>query len=314
MFSAPTRIAPAASRRAIKGASAVAGAWLRLIFAPASVGRPATSIRFFTANGTPASGPGSTPAAIAASKAPARDRARSAVTAVKAFSTGLSRSILSRHAVMTPVAVERPDATAAAMSVAVANAAVMRETPAPDRDGPAGLPAAPSRRGPRRSPDACAPPGAIASSFRCPKPRCRPRSVRLKPLRPRSASGFGSQPGSPAAEVSDVLRIPNARRLCQKAEAWATVQRDGAESKRRWHVRQQFAHGSGRQRPDFAGDGGSIIGTHHPRAVAQREQAVSGLRRGLLDEAATERGDLQIQWQPGHVRADAEQASLVRRQ
>ena len=37
------------------------GAWSRLIFEPASVARPATSNRFLTANGTPASGPSGLP-------------------------------------------------------------------------------------------------------------------------------------------------------------------------------------------------------------------------------------------------------------
>ena len=59
----------------------------RLIFDPARVGRPCTSNRFFTAKGTPASGPGFFPAAIAASTARALARARSAVTSVKEFRT-----------------------------------------------------------------------------------------------------------------------------------------------------------------------------------------------------------------------------------
>ena len=62
MFSAPTSIAPAASSRATSVASAAAGGRSRLMREPASVGRPATSIRFFTANGTPASGPTGLPA------------------------------------------------------------------------------------------------------------------------------------------------------------------------------------------------------------------------------------------------------------
>ena len=56
MLSAPTRTAPAASRRSISVASRAAGGASRLIFEPASVGNPAMSNRFFTANGTPASG------------------------------------------------------------------------------------------------------------------------------------------------------------------------------------------------------------------------------------------------------------------
>ena len=48
-----------------RGVARRAGARSRLIFEPARVGRPATSKRFFTAKGTPASGPGGRPAARA---------------------------------------------------------------------------------------------------------------------------------------------------------------------------------------------------------------------------------------------------------
>ena len=61
MLSAPTSTAPAASIRSINVASRGDGARSRLIFEPARVGRPRTSNRFFTANGTPASGPGFLP-------------------------------------------------------------------------------------------------------------------------------------------------------------------------------------------------------------------------------------------------------------
>src|ERR1044071_7338775 len=88
MLSAPTSMAPAASMRAISGESRCAGGQQRLIFEPAIVGWPAPSNRFFTANGTPASGPRSCFFARAASIDLARTRARSAVTAVKAFSDG----------------------------------------------------------------------------------------------------------------------------------------------------------------------------------------------------------------------------------
>ncbi len=56
MLSAPTRTAPAASRRATSVASLRAGGRSRLIFEPARVVRPSTSNRFLTANGAPASG------------------------------------------------------------------------------------------------------------------------------------------------------------------------------------------------------------------------------------------------------------------
>src|SRR5262249_15377722 len=55
----------------------------RLIFEPARVASPFTSNRFFTAKGTPASGPTGLPLSIAASIARALARARLAVTSVK---------------------------------------------------------------------------------------------------------------------------------------------------------------------------------------------------------------------------------------
>src|SRR5882757_1027623 len=88
MLSAPTSTAPAASSRSISVASRDAGGRARLIFDPARVARPLTSNRFFTAKGTPASGPASLPEAISASTARAFARARSAVTSVNAFRTG----------------------------------------------------------------------------------------------------------------------------------------------------------------------------------------------------------------------------------
>src|ERR1700759_5027673 len=83
MLSAPTSTAPAASKRSIRVAWRDAGLRSRLIFEPARVLIPFTSNRFFTAKGTPASGPGFFPADIAASTSRAFARARSAVTSVK---------------------------------------------------------------------------------------------------------------------------------------------------------------------------------------------------------------------------------------
>src|SRR5439155_899568 len=77
MLSAPTSTAPAARSRATAAASRVAGGWPALIFEPARVASPATSKRFLAANGTPASGPGSSPAARRRSIASASARARS---------------------------------------------------------------------------------------------------------------------------------------------------------------------------------------------------------------------------------------------
>ena len=88
MFSAPTRMAPAPSSRSISVASRGAGGASRLIFEPASVGMPAMSNRFFTANGTPASAGAGSPRARASSSAWARASARCSVTAVKELSNG----------------------------------------------------------------------------------------------------------------------------------------------------------------------------------------------------------------------------------
>src|SRR5450755_3341222 len=118
MLSAPTSTAPAASIRSIKVASRRAGANSRLIFDPARVGSPCTSNRFFTANGTPASGPGFLPAAIAASTERAFARARSAVTSVKAFRAELCWAIRASAASVTPSASIFRPATACAISAA----------------------------------------------------------------------------------------------------------------------------------------------------------------------------------------------------
>ncbi len=82
MFSAPISTAPAAVRRWTAVASWAAGAASRRIFEPAMVVTPSTSNRFFTAKGTPASGPTGRSAARSASIASAWARARSAKTAV----------------------------------------------------------------------------------------------------------------------------------------------------------------------------------------------------------------------------------------
>src|SRR4051794_32836593 len=116
MFSAPTSTAPAASSRSIKGWSCVAGGRSRLILEPARVGRPFTSNRFFTANGTPASGPFSLELSIAA----ARLSARSANTSVNALSTGLRCVMRARASLTTWTAETRPAVTAVAISAAVA--------------------------------------------------------------------------------------------------------------------------------------------------------------------------------------------------
>src|SRR5580704_398723 len=118
MLSAPTSTAPAASIRSIKVASRGEAFKSRLIFDPARVESPCTSNRFFTANGTPASGPTFFPVAIVASMARARARARSAVTSVKQFRTWSCLAIRASAASVTPSADNlRPD-TAEAISAA----------------------------------------------------------------------------------------------------------------------------------------------------------------------------------------------------
>src|SRR5437660_10517132 len=115
MLSAPTRTAPAASMRSISVASRDDGARSRLIFDPARVARPFTSNRFFTANGTPASGPTFWPAAIAASTARAFARARSAVTSVKEFSTESCLAIRASAASVASIAESLWSVTACAI-------------------------------------------------------------------------------------------------------------------------------------------------------------------------------------------------------
>src|SRR6185369_4366147 len=118
MLSAPTSTAPAASMRSISVASRADGARSRLIFDPARVARPFTSKRFFTANGTPASSPTLSPAAIAASTARAFARARSAVMSVKEFSTGSCLAIRASAASVASSADNLRAATACAVASA----------------------------------------------------------------------------------------------------------------------------------------------------------------------------------------------------
>src|SRR5436190_1906980 len=118
MLSAPTMTAPAASMRSISMASRTDGGRSRLIFEPARVARYLTSNRFFTAKGTPASGPTLLPLMIAASTARALARARSAVTSVKALSVGSCFLIRAKAASVTATADILRLATACAMAEA----------------------------------------------------------------------------------------------------------------------------------------------------------------------------------------------------
>src|ERR1043166_7541935 len=120
MLSAPTSTAPAVSRRSTRVASRMAGDRLRLIFDPASVGRPATSKKFFTAKGTAASGPSGAPLPRGSPSARALARARPARIAVKALRAGLRAAMRASASSITAAAVTRPAATAAAISAAEA--------------------------------------------------------------------------------------------------------------------------------------------------------------------------------------------------
>src|SRR5581483_5783785 len=125
MLRAPTRTAPAASMRSISVASRVAGARSRLIFEPARVGSPATSNRFFTAKGTPASGPTLLPAAMSASMVRALARARSAVTSVKELRMASCCLMRTSAASIASRADILPPATALAISAALISGLVV---------------------------------------------------------------------------------------------------------------------------------------------------------------------------------------------
>ena len=119
MFKAPTRMASAASSRSISVASAAAGACDAFILEPASVGKPATSNRFLTAKGAPASGPRVSPRARRASMAAALARARSATTAVKPLSREFSAPMRASDASTIAMAVVSPARTARAIDAAL---------------------------------------------------------------------------------------------------------------------------------------------------------------------------------------------------
>jgi hypothetical protein len=85
---------------------------------PASVVRPSTSKRFFTAKGTPARGPGSSPAATRASTAAASRRAASASTAVKQLSSPLRAAMRASAASVIARALAPPRRTVVAMPTA----------------------------------------------------------------------------------------------------------------------------------------------------------------------------------------------------
>ena len=81
----PITTAPAARRRATAVTSALAGGASAIKGEPQRVGRPATSRMSFTDTGTPASGPGSRPAATSRASSSARASAASSASVAKAL-------------------------------------------------------------------------------------------------------------------------------------------------------------------------------------------------------------------------------------
>ena len=118
MFSAPRQTAPASCQRATANASFAAGARRCSILLPARVTVPVISNRFFAANGTPASMPGSSPRAIFASTAAASASARVSVTSVKAFTSALRDAMRASADFATSVAESVRWRTSRASSVA----------------------------------------------------------------------------------------------------------------------------------------------------------------------------------------------------
>src|SRR5688572_6039855 len=94
----------------------------------AVVRRPRVQMLSLTATGTPANGPGTSPAARLASTWAARARARSWHTVLKAFSAGFTRSIRASAWRQTSTADTRPAATSSRMLRAV----VIDASPADD--------------------------------------------------------------------------------------------------------------------------------------------------------------------------------------
>ena len=141
MFSAPTSTAPAAVIRPISAASRGAGGAVAVDLEPARVGRPATSKRFFTAKGTPASGPsGAAGGERGVDRGAPRASARSAVTSVKALSCRFRLAIARQRRLGHGRAVAAPPPTAAAISGALAQGRIGRHG-SPVMVGQAGRPA-----------------------------------------------------------------------------------------------------------------------------------------------------------------------------
>src|SRR5882724_7580630 len=306
MLSAPTSTAPAARSRATAVASRVAGGWAALIFDPASVASPATSKRFLAANGTPASGPGSSPAARRPSMVSASARARSPSTAVKALSARSRRAIRSSAPATTSRARVLPARTDAAIDSADVVASIMDRSVAPARSSPA----ARTRRGaaPRPGARRGAAPRPRATRARCgarsapPGARRRPRSRE----RARSRRRPRGDVGAPAAERRD-LALPLAQdRLAEDAERLVAIREaDLADAEAGRLGEQQRGESRRRHAPHLERDRGAAVADaqHRRVAVADRPQPILGDGRGVAQEARADGGEVAVELETTHQRA-----------
>src|SRR5438552_1344083 len=200
-----------------------AGGWPALIFEPEAGASRATSKRFLAANGTPASGPGSSPAARRRSNASASARARSPSTAVKALSAALRRAIRSSAPATTSRARVLPARTDAAIDRADVVASIMDRSAAPARSAPA----ARTRRGaaPRPGARRGAAPRPLATRARWSARPVPPVARRRRRSRPRASHPRPApvDVGAPAAELRD-LALPLAQdRLAEDAERLVAI-------------------------------------------------------------------------------------------
>ena len=134
--------------------------------------------------------------------------------------------------------------------------------------------------------------------------------------RPRRSSPclLCRQPGAPAAELRDVRRARDARASArnprQGPSSSSTVPKPSGGGTCASNA-PMAAVGSAQTSPAIAAPSG---GAQHAGAVAQRVQPIGRCGARRAQETPAQRGDLCVQRQAGHVRADAEQRGLVRRQ
>src|SRR5579862_159746 len=210
MLSVPTSTAPAASRRSTSVASRDAGGRSRLIFDPASVGSPSTSNRFFTAKGTPASGPAAVPALRSA---------RCSSTAVKALIDPFrARIVSSAEVTHAKVAIPGPFRGSARARPPASAARSLRPS------------AAGRSRTRRRRPK--------AEAARCARPPAHSRR--------RSSSSLQSLERfhvvAPAAELRDVSRAGDGVFLAEKTlHPLAVLELDRSDRERRGNSRDKRA-------------------------------------------------------------------------